>query len=123
MILMNKVIAKLKLTVLMLIAMSTAVYAQGPVQTYFGYVRTALFEISNSLRYMGTSLKIGLVATAVFLAVILYLRNRGTASNHVRKARKLHEKAIALHERGKEEEASEFYQKASVHREKAEAQQ
>lgn len=118
---MKGALLKFKLSIVMILAASTAAYAQA-AQTYLSYVRQAFLEILNSLRNLSTSAKTAILAALIFLAVILYLRTRSTASNNMRKARDLHKKAVELHERGNDEEAVQYYKKSSEYREKAELQ-
>lgn len=63
--------------------------------------------------------KAALAVIAAFALFALFSRMRDNASNNLRKAQSLHERASALHEKGKEEEAKALFEKANFHRERA----
>ena len=69
------------------------------------------------------SLKVWTMAAIALVTITLYLHNRNTPANNIRRARALHKKGIASHERGDGEAASEYYRKAAALREKAEARE
>jgi len=120
---MKRALIKSKLAFLIAIALSKAAYAQeSAVQTYFGYVQLAFLEMFSSLRGLGISLKLAILAGLVFIAILIYLRTRDTSSNNMRRARDFHKKAIELHEKGDDGRAAEHYQKANEYREKGESQ-
>ncbi|MAG15925.1 hypothetical protein CMO88_02595 [Candidatus Woesearchaeota archaeon] len=122
-VLMKIMLIKSKLLFLIAIALSKTAYAQeNAVQTYFGYVKLAIFELFSSLRDLGMSTKLAILAGLVSIALIIYFRTRDTASNNMRRARDLHKKASELHDSGNPQEAEDYYQKANTYREKAETQ-
>ena len=76
-------------------------------------------------QFLGSSfsLKIWIVAAFAIAGITLYLRNRDTPGNNIRRARAFHRKGMTSHERGDGEEASEYYRKSAAFREKAEVQE
>ena len=122
MILINIFLAKINLAVVMLAALATVGYAQNPVQVYFGNGKAAMSEIISLLTKCNSSVKVAVLAAAIFVALLFYLRQRDIRSNNVRKAREYHQKGVKLHEKGKEDAATVQYQKANEFREKADTQ-
>ena len=90
--------------------------SQHPLSNHFA----ALLErsIDSSLSFTIWSL-----AAIAIVAITLYLRNRDTPGNNIRRARMLHKKGLVSHERGDAEAASEYYVRAAAFREKVEGQE
>jgi hypothetical protein len=67
------------------------------------------------------SLTAKIVSAVIILAVIIaiYLYLRDSPLNNYRRAKKLHQKASGLHEKGDEEKAKALFEKANIYREKA----
>ncbi len=71
---------------------------------------------ANSLPLLAKAAIAAAVAAAI---VVAFLRLRDNASNRLRKAKMLHEKAIRLHQGGEEEKARLLFEKSGFHRERA----
>lgn len=91
----------------------------GGVSSIAGLVTRPVKSAFAALGGMPVAAKLALLAVFVAAAFIVFSRTRDSASNNLRKARSLHERATALHEKGREEEARLLFEKSSYHREKA----
>ncbi len=63
--------------------------------------------------------KAALAVVAAVALLILLSRMRDNAQNNLRKAKSLHERASAMHEKGNEDEAKALFEKASHYRERS----
>ncbi len=88
---------------------------------FFSFFGAGYFKVKSFIPSFGglptlPKVVIGLVAVALIFLIFSRLRN--TAFNNVRRARALHEKAVALHESGREDEAKALFEKSNYYREK-----
>ena len=102
---------------------STAAFAQDSGEGYADVLRNEFSEGIDQLLESSFFLKLWIIVALAIAAITLYLRNRDTPGNNTRRARTLHKKAVASHERGDAEEAAEYYRKAAAFREKAEVRE
>ena len=99
--------------ILLLLPVQSALALPGLIQSIDG-----ILEQAGRINRTGQIL---LLTAFAILSLILYLRNRSSYSNNMRKARQMHKKAAGIHRKGDEDTAEEFYEKARELREKAEA--